>query len=179
MLFKDYYGNTHEAVYVRDIARQYDDKGYVFNHGLNAFCQDSDDNCKLSAVENNLNKLFSNDTMEICCSYTSQHVGSIGVELEGTCLLAATTDLNSRIDRENDNKRVVYKDMLQYIHEGSLEEISCGDFSYGEAIVTSYKVKRLWCNPYTARCKEEAREILMEAKRIAAKYNLELSIVNY
>lgn len=177
MKYTDYEGRIRDALYVRDIAKQYNDKGYIFNHGLNAFCQDSDDNCSLSSVEKNLNKILNDNTMEICCSYTHQHVGAIGIELEGTCLLAATSDLSTKIDKDHDNKRIVFEDMLQYVYEGDLNNIRC-DGSYGEAVVTNYnKPAVLWCNPYVVSVPSEAKAILAEAKRIAAKYNLQLKIV--
>jgi hypothetical protein len=66
--------------------------------------------------------------------------------------------------------------MLQYKHTGKLSDIQLID-AYGEAIVTKYRVKSIWVNPYATTSNVDARAILMEAKRLAAKYNLELKIV--
>ena len=165
MKYTDYDGTTHEAVYVKDIAMQYNDNGYVFNHGLNAM--------NMKDTEENLNNLLNNNNLEVCCSFNNQHVGTIGVELEGTCLIAADRDLMTRL---YNGQRIIFKDMLQYIHSCNLEDIKC-EYWYGEAVVTKYRIKRLWCNPYTSQVPSEAKKVLMEAKRLAAKYNLELTIV--
>jgi hypothetical protein len=172
MKYTDQYGVMHESTYVKDIAIQYEDNnGYIFNHGLNAYVTDTE-----RTVEDNLIDILNNDSMEICCSYTGKRVGNIGVELEGTCMLAMTRDVMSRIDKSNNCHRLIYNDMLQYKHTGKLSDIKIID-AYGEAIVTKYRVKCLWVNPYTTTGTADARTILMEAKRLAAKYNLELKIV--
>ncbi len=172
MKYTDNKGIMHESTYVSDIAKQYNDEGYIFNHGLNAYVVDTE-----RTIEDNLMNLLNNDKMEICCSYTDKYVGNIGVELEGTCLVALTRDVMSRIDKSNNNKRLIYNEMLQYMYEGDLNNIKLVD-EYGEAIVTKYRIKRLWCNPYKVTSLNEARETLMEAKRLAAKYNLELKIIS-
>lgn len=171
MLLKDANGMMRESTLVKDIAKEYNDTNYVFNHGLNAFTTRS--------VEENLVDILNNTNMEICCGFNGQYVGTIGVEIKGRCLVAGLKDLNSRKTEEG---RAIYNEYIVDIYEGDLnnitKEINNKDEFYGEAIVTNYEVPAvLWFNPYSADTNQQAKEMLIEARRLAAKYNLELKIV--
>lgn len=155
---------------VKDLNCKYDDKGYVFNHSLVAYNKET-------KTEDKLISLLNDNSMQICCTLKGQYINGIGVELKGECLLVGTRDMCSEIE---DGDRTISNEMMEYIYNGNLEDatlMEVVDNYYNEAIVTNFSVIAMWCNPYCAKSNREAKEILIEAKRLSAKYNLQLKIV--
>ena len=160
-----------KEIKVKDLNCKYDDKGYVFNHSLVAYNKET-------KIEDKLTSLLNDNNMQICCTLKGQYINGIGVELKGECLLVGTRDMSSEIDANGN--RTISDDMMKYIYHGSLETATLTevvDNYYNEAIVTNFSVTAMWCNPYCAKSNREAKEILIEAKRLSAKYNLQLKIV--
>lgn len=160
-----------EEIKVKDLNYKYNDYGYIFNHSLTALSG-------LHEAEDNLKCLLDDNSIQICCTLSEQYINSIGVELTGKCLLVGTRDLYSQVDMDGD--RTIPDSMMEYIYNGKLEDaylVDTEDNYYNEAIVYDFNIRSMWCNPYCVKDNKEAKAILMQAKQLANKYNLELKIV--
>ena len=104
---------------------------YVFNHGLNAWNEKD--------IKGNIEGILSHPEWEICCSYSPQYLGTVGLYIKGTCLLCANEDIFSFIDE--DGHRCINSAYVSKINK-TFNDI---DLTIaGEAILTDTEIVGAW-----------------------------------
>lgn len=121
----------YEQVRCIDFPRPSEFDSMRFFHGVNAFGISGDG-------DENMIKVLSNSTMELCCS--TKTLGSMGVILKGEVLLASNRDLCSMIGE--DGHRCISLGMASDIiyTKDQMKKTITND----EYVVTNYKVSAIW-----------------------------------
>ena len=144
--------NTRELDNIEEL------NNYVFNHGV--------DFESLMNIEESINTIENNKDMHICCSYTNEYVGTIGIALTGDVKCAFNKDVFSM--KNNDGSRTITfrnaNDMCNSILT-SIDDIDTNGM-YGEAIVTNVNILYVWVK------EEEYSGDSSTIERLSSKYKI-------
>lgn len=97
---------------------------------------------KGNTVINNLKKIINNNNMQLCCTHKTQHLGPIGVFVQGHVDFASNADLMSDINSYGDRVFVLNKDVAEtLVYKKDKIDLS---YPHMEVIVNHPIIKALW-----------------------------------
>ena len=114
-------------------------KNYTFTHGLEAY------SCRDHIVDKVNDIINRNDKIHICCTWTNEFIGPVGLFIQGDCKIASHFDLHSDCNKHS-GERYVSKRCLEnkdWFIKSPAEITSC-DVITGEAILTNINIVGLW-----------------------------------
>ena len=144
--------NTNELSNIEEL------NNYVFNHGV--------DFESLMSIEDSICAIENNKDMHICCSYTNEYVGRIGVAVTGDVKCAFNKDVFS-IKNSDGSRTIMFKD-INDINSSlitSIDDISTNGM-YGEAILSNVTIQYVWVN------EEEYSGSYDVIERLSSKYRV-------